>query len=138
MANGILGIHPSRRKSDQPNQEYLVRKVSPTRIDQQSIFFRQAQRLHNTERYGWRCLGFWAEHKTDRASGWPRLCEQAQFEAQLCQARLFDGSELVETLRQPPSDRISLCCTTWYRTPKSCAAQPALAAYRSRRNRLPH
>jgi len=73
MANGILGIHPQRRKSDQLNQEYPVRKVSSIRIDQQSILLGQAPRLRNTERYDWRCLGFLAGQKIDPASGWPHL-----------------------------------------------------------------
>src|SRR5262249_61829177 len=122
MASGILGIHSNRPQSDQPNQEYSVSQVSPARIDQQSVFLRQAQRLRNTERYDWRCLGFLAAHKTDRASGSWRLSGQAQFSVQLCQARLVDGSQLVETPRQPPSGRISVCFTTFYKSPQSAAA----------------
>src|SRR6266478_7415313 len=138
MANGILGTHPSRPYSDQANQESPVRKVSPTRIDQQSILLRQAPRLHNTERYDWRCLGFLAGQKIDPASGWRHLCGRVRFEPQLCQAPLFDGSQLAETLRQPPSDRISLCCTTWYKSPEFCAVRWVQEAYRTRRSRRPH
>src|SRR5262249_46731685 len=123
IASGILRIHTNRLQSDQPNQEYSLIQVSPARIERQSVFLRQAQRLRNTERYDWRCLGFLAAHKTDRASGSWRLSGQAQFSVQLCQARLFDGSQLVETPRQPPSGRISLCCTTLYKSPKSCAVR---------------
>src|SRR5262244_2155976 len=137
MANGILGIHPNRPPSDQPHQEYPVSQVSPAQIVRRSVLLRQAQRLRNTERYDWQCLGFLAAHRTDRASGSRRLSEQAQFSVQLCQAHLFDGSRLVETLLQPLSDRISLCCTTLYKSPKSCAVRWEREAYRSRRSRRP-